>query len=525
MATAELTLVLSGHLRRPQSADLRPFWQGFIELQKRLPMGKPIRQIVAHSWDPDLASLARAVYAPQVERHEHQAFFYSEVMREIAPTDRFEQGLDRLTSSWNRDSLQLVLGKVRSRSRAVELMDELPSHQGQVLITRWDLGPTDGEQVNQLVADATLPEDYLYLAYSSEVDEGYADIWVLAPWPDARRFGRLEAFVLDSLAGRNRYLELFSESGWPRARVKKRFEVWWSQPVGHRVRVLASKLVLGAQKAAREGALPERIVRRLTRPLQRFLSQPPVTAENSCVPGFEAQPPVFPAFQALNVHALLKYFILLEGLRKRVRFLTPEDFDIFPQSGQMINPQPVVLFVHEVDDASMARLLDESPLPLAAVYQMGAQNVRQHLPDGQVGWRMIKLCAAGSTPRDLMACAVDAELHRENGLLPVLVMPTIERYLGCSDWLYMNALAKYLAWSHTGYVGLASSRAGKPHLDFPNFQLVQGGGAFSLRMAAGTVNGIRAVLDVVDVDLNEASDRADRMLLEFPVVVKDGGLF
>jgi hypothetical protein len=36
---------------------------------------------------------------------------------------------------------------------------------------------------------------------------------------------------------------------------------------------------------------------------------------------------------------------------------------------------------------------------------------------------------------------------------------------------------------------------------------------------------MRAFLDVADPDLNEVSDRADRMLLEFPVVVRDGGLF
>lgn len=525
MATSELTLVLSGHLRRPQSADLRPFWRGFIELQKKLPTGKPVSQIVAHSWNPDLAPLAHAVYAPQVERHEHQACFYPEFMLQVEPPDRFEQGVDRLTSTWKNVSIQSVLGNARSRSCAVELMSELPSPQGQVLITRWDLGQTGGVQVNQLVADATLPEDYLYLSYFSEVDEGYADMWVLAPWVDARRFGRFDAFVLDSLTGRNRYLELFSVGGWPRARVKTRFEAGWSHPVGQRIHALTSKLVQGAQNRVRGGALPQRVVRRLTGPVQRFLSQPPVTAENSCVPGFEAQPPVFPAFQALNIHALLKFFILSEGLRDRVRFLTHEDFDLRAQSGQLINATQVVLLVHEADDAAIARLLAESPLPFAAIYQMDAGNVRQYVPDRQGGCGVTALGAVGCAPRDFMACALDAELRREAGALPVLVMPTVERYLGCADWFYMNALAKYLAWSRTGYVGLVGPRAGKPHLDFPGIQLVRGGGAFSLRMAAGTAEGLRAFLDVADPDLNEVSDRADRMLLEFPVVVRDGGLF
>lgn len=525
MAAAELTLVLSGHLRRPQSADLRPFWRGFIELQKKLPIGKPVRQIVAHSWNPDLASLAYAVYAPEVGLHEHQACFYPEFMFQIDPPDRFEQGLERLTSTWKNVSIQSVLGNARSRSRAVELMDELHSPQGQVLITRWDLGQTGGAQVNQLVADATLPADYLYLSYFSEVDEGYADIWVLAPWADARRFGRFDNFVLECLAGQNRYLELFSGGGWPRARVKTLFEAWWSHPVGLRVHALASKLVQGVHNRARGDDLPQRIVRRLAGSVHRFLLRPPVTAENSCVSEFEVQPPVFPVFLALNIHPLLKFFILSEGMRDRVRFLTRDDFDLTAESGQLINPKPVALLVHDADDAAMARLLTESPLPLVVVYQMDVGNVRQHVPDGQGGWVVTALFAAGSSPRDFLACALNAELRRDEGSVPVLVMPTVDRYLGCTDWFYMNALAKYIDWSCTGYVGLASSRAGKPYLDFPDIQLVRGGGAFSLLMAAGTAAGLRAFLDEADPDLKDVSDRADRMLLEFPVVVKDGGLF
>lgn len=522
---AGLTLVLSGHLIRPQSADLRPFWLGFIELQKKLPVSKPISQIVAHSWNPDLAPLVRAVYAPQAERHEHQACFYPEFMSQITPPDRFEKGVDRLSSTWKNVSIQTVLGNARSRSRAIELMDELPSSQGQVLISRWDLGQTGGEQVNQLVADASLPDDYLYLSYFSEVDEGYADMWVLAPWADARRFGCFDTFVLDSLAGRNPYLELFSGGRWPRARVKTRLEAWWAHPVGQRIHALASRIVHGVQNRARGDDLPQRIVRRLARPVHSFLSRPPVTSENSCVQEFEAQSPVFPAFLALNIHALLKFFILTEGMRDRVRFLTREDFDLTAQSGQLINPKPVALLVHDADDAAIAHLLTESPLPLAAIYQMDAGNVRQHVPDGQGGWVVTVLCAAGNTSRDFIACALDAELRRDEGAVPVLVMPTVDRYLGCTDWFYMNALAKYLDWSSTGYVGLSSLVGGKPYLDFPDIQLVRGGGAFSLLMAVGTAAGLRAFLDVADPDLHEVSDRADQMLLEFPVVVKDGGLF
>lgn len=522
---AELTLVLSGRLRQPQSLDLRPFWSAFIELQKKLPVGKPVRQIVAHSWNPDLAPLAQAVYAPQAERHEHQPCFYQELMLRVEHPDRSEWGVDRLTSTSKNVSIESLLGNAHSRARAVELMDELPSSQGQVLITRWDLGQTGEAQINQLVADASLPEDYLYLSYSSEVDEGYPDMWMVVPWDDARRFCRFDAFVLDSLAGQNCYLELLSGGRWPRARVKTRFEAWRSHPVAQHVHALASRLVLGVQSRVRGNTLPQRSLSRLTGPVQRFLSRPAVTAENSCVPLFEARPPVFPSFLAQNSHALLKFFILSEGMRDRVRFLTQEDFDLSAQSGQLINPIPVVLLIHEANDVEMARLIAESPLPLAAIYQLDAGNVHYHFPDWQGHWGVKALRATGNAPSDLMACALNAELRREERPPPILVMPTVDRYLGCTDWFYMNALAKYLAWSRTGYVGLESLHAGKPHLDFPDLQLVQGSGAFSLRMAAGTAEGLRAFLDVADPELQEVSNRADRMLLEFPAVVKDGGLF
>lgn len=519
---AELTIVLSGHILRPESADLRPFWLGFIELQKKLPATKPVRQIVVHSWNPELAPLAREVYAPQVERHENQACFYPEFIWQINPPDRFEKGVVRLTSTWKNVSMQSLLGNARSRSRAVKLMDELQSCKGQVLITRWDLGQTGSAQVNQLVADAALPEDYIYLSYFSEVDEGYADMWVLAPWADARRFGHFDSFVLESLTGKNRYLNLFSEEGWPRAREKTSFEKWRSHPLGQRIYKLMTKIVCFVQNYSLGDALPYRVIRRLTGSLQRFLLQPPVTAENSCLPNM--RPPKFPKFLALNIHALLKFFILSEGVRDRVRFLTHEDFEITLQSGQLINPKPIVLVIHDAGDAEMAHLLSDSPLPLAAAYQMSEGNLNQYIPDGKGSWAVTALRAASSFPRDQMTCALDAELLRDAGTSPVLIVPKIEFYFGCTDWFYMNALMKYLVWRKMGYVGLENSRSGRPHLEFPGLEMVRGGG-FSLRLAAGTVDGIKEFLISSDPELVEVCERVEKMQLDFIAVAQEKRLF
>lgn len=527
MPNDELTLVLSGHVCRPQTADLRPFWRGFIELQRKLPTSRKVGQIVVHSWNPELAGLARAVYAPHAECHETQPCFYPEFVHRIDPPDRFELGLDRLNSTWKNVSLQSVLGNARSRAKAVQLMDELPEQAGQVLVTRWDLGQTGSAQVNQLVADAAMPASHLYLSYFSEVDEGYADMWLLAPWAIARRFGDFDAFVLDALAGKNAYLKEFSESGWPRARKKTRYEDAISHPVGQRAHAFASRVIGVIRSRARGGALPERVLRRLTGPIQRFLERPPLTAENSCVTGLEAAPRTFPSFMALNIHALLKYFILSEGLREHTRFLTHEDFEISMLSGQLINPQPVVLLLWGGDDdeQALSRLVEGSPLPLDAVYLLGggAARVWTPAPDGSGAMRV--LAPGAGSDRDRLSCALADVANQAGESAPVLIMPAAAAFLNCQDWYYLNALLKHIAWRQQPYVGLNGGRSVKVSMEFPGLSMARGGGAFSLNMAAGTAGGIRPFLDASDLTLNGLSERADRMLLEFPVVEKDGGLF
>lgn len=526
MSDAELTVVLSGHLCRPQSADMRPFWRGFIELQRKLPATRRVRHIVVHSWNPELAGLARLVYAPHAECHERQPCFYPEFVHLINPPDLFERGLDRLNSTWKNVSLQSVLGNASSRARAVGLMDALPATEGQVLITRWDLGQTGSSQVNQLVTDAALPEGYIYMSYFSEVDEGYADMWMLAPWALARRFGEFDSFVLDALTGSNAYLKQFCESGWPRARVKTRYEAAISHPIGRRIHTHVLRLIRYIVGGAQGGSLSERILRRLIGPMQRVLEQPPLTAENSCVPDTVDAPRTFPSFVALNIHALLKYFILSKGLRERTRFLTHEDFQMAAQSGQLINPQSVVLLLWEAGEDGLAvkRLVECSPLPIAAVCQMGGA-VLAWRPDQSGDWVPRVLQPTSSSSRDRLQCALDNVFKQTGESTLVLIMPTADEYLACADWYYLNALLKYIAWSRLGYVSLGGSQAGRPNLEFPGLQMVRGGGALSFKMAAGTAVGICPFLNVADPDLTEICGRADRMLLEFPAVANAGALF
>ncbi len=526
MPDADLTLVLSGHLCRPQSADMRPFWCGFIELQRKLPTTRRVKYVVAHSWNQDLAGLVRLVYSPEAELHEPQASFYPEFLNRIEPPDVFERGLDRPNSTWKSVSIQSVLGNARSRARAVKLLEELPANTGQVLITRWDLGQTGSSQVNQLVADAALPIEYLYLSYFSEVDEGYADMWVLAPWSLAQKFCGFDVFILDCLAGSNEYLEKFCESGWPCSRLKTRYEIVRSHPIGQRIHTLSTKLLKAFRSHVKGSSFLKKVVRRAIDPIQQFLERPPLTAENSCAPNMHHAPRTFPKYMALNIHALLKYFILSQGMRGMTRFLTHEDFEIAAQSGQVINPQPFALVVWDpVEDALLSsRLRESSRLPIAAVFHAG-KGVRMWSPDATGEFEMRVFQPTSSSSRDRLLCAVDAAIGQFGESIPILIMPSLEKYLSCSDWYYLNALLKFIVWRGVDYVGFEADLEGRPSLDFPCMQIVRGGGALSFMKAIGTARGMRVLLDLSDSELHDICERSDRMRLEFPVIDNKRGLF
>lgn len=524
MNGAGLTLVLSGHLCRPQTSDFRGFWRGFIELQRRLPADKTVEKIVAHSWNPELADLVNNVYAPHADHHEHQRCFYPEFVSRIEPPDRFAGSADN-KSGFLGDPIQNLLGDARSRASAIQLLDETQAGQGQVLIARWDLRQASDSRVSRVVADASLPEEYVYLPYASDVDEGYDDTWILAPMHLARRFGAFDSFVLDSLSGENQYLDLFTKKGWPRARARSRWETLWARPICRKLAEIFRSIFQAVWRRSQGGGLIQKVTRKVMGPMHRHLERPPLTAENSCVPGFEKKLPVFPASRAVSNGALLKYFLLSEGMRGSVRFLTEEDFELAAASGQLICPQKVVLLVQQVDASSLARLKLESRLPLAALYHLGGSQVTEHLQDEKGGWSIRVLKPKSSGLRDQLSCGLSAAARSGLEKTPVLIIPSIDEYLGCTDWYYLNALLKYIVWREVGYVGMETKGGGRPHPEFPELQLVQDHGAMSFRLAAGTAAGIQGYLEVADSDLQDLVHRAGRMRLEFPALGNEARLF
>ncbi len=514
-----ITLVLSGHI----SGHILPFWRSFIQLQARLPVNKAVRQVVAHSFNPELTDLVKAVYAPHSMQCDHWEVFYAKALEEIGLEHVFGLQAIHAKSASKDKPLQSVLCSAYSRARATQLMDQLPIKKGQVLFAYWDSGGSSPAQLNQIIVDTSLPEDYCYLSYSSEIDMGYPDGWMLAPWKLARRFGGFYQFVLDALSSRNEYLELFTQIGWPRARTKSHYENFLLYFFGSKLCTIITKIIQDNLNCLKGDNFFRRILRRSLRSIYLVLTWPPVTSENSCLADFKKLRAVFPKSLALNIRSLLKYFILFNGFRDRVRFLTKEDFEITSQSGQIINPQQLILVVYEGSE-SLLHLSTRSPLPLAAVYQMADGLVYEYLPDGRGNWISTIFQPLTSTLKDQMFCVIGVAEDRFDNSMPLLLMPSVDQYCACVDWFYLNALMKYIVWKGLDYVALDSPLRGKPHLEFPDIYVVLSS-TFSFFSSAGTVGGIRKLLATTTSQSLMDGECESEIYLEFPVVSKDGGLF
>jgi hypothetical protein len=524
---SDITLVLSGDIQNPESKTLLSFWCTFIKLQASLPANKPVSQIVAHSWDSDQSNLVQIVYSPREMSFEHDETFctifseYKSSGGELQLRDKCEQGI------WKDETLLLVLYKAYSRARAVRLIDRLPSKKGQVLITYFELGLSNITQSNQIVADASLPEDYLYLSYSPDVDFGYPDDWMVASWEIAQYFASFDQHVFHALNGQNDYLELFTKIGWPIARSKSRYE-------GFLLNLVEQKLLKSISKNIRnafnnlEGNIEgdnffRKIVRRTLRPIHLALSKPILTGENSFIANPKYFQVTFGKYLALNIRSLLKHFIFFSGLRDRVRFLTEGDFEINAQSGQLINPQRVILILYEGQE-SVLHLLEQSPLPLAAVYQISNGLVHKYLPNGQGGWTSATLQSTRQAFKDQILYLLTEAGSLLDKSIPVLLMQNVKQYLACEDWFYLNALMKYVVWSNSDYVALDYALRGKTYLEFPNLDIVQSK-AFPLSPCVGTMDGIQTLFNATMSHPMTNFEGESKTSFVFPVVSSKTSLF
>ena len=184
----KLVLAISGQIVRENSANLMNFWRGFINIQNAIHNIDELK-IVAHSWNPEFDELVKNVYNVDILESEKQNSFAKEYMPLLNPIDKFENSFRRVGSTWSKINPNMLLGQITSKTKSIELLQKLQLIDGdKVLSTRWDIGCSGGKEVNQLLYDSSLSNDYFYLAYFPYVDEGYADMWFFSSYKYLKKF-------------------------------------------------------------------------------------------------------------------------------------------------------------------------------------------------------------------------------------------------------------------------------------------------------------------------------------------------
>ncbi len=481
-------LILSGQICREHSRDLRNFWSGFIAIQRGLYLGGGKLEIVAHSWNPEHDDLVMQVYAPNIYTSQRQPNFLPEYAGIVSSPKSFETGLVRARSTWKRISPQALIGNAESRSVAASLINASQPEDTQVIFARWDQGQTGSELVNQLVQDPALPRDLIYMANYTEIDEGYADMWIIAPLSVARRFAGYKKFVLESLAGLNNYVADFTINGWPMALRGASRTLTQLPIIGPFLSIYAGRRYLG---------LLERVYRFACQCLKcwggfllRRFNFRPQYGEHSIILGDFRPMAIWPQYQALNNHALLKYFIWSQGLRSQTRFLNVGDFSR-EECGHLINPFSCAFVIYSHSSYSdcwvmvveqARRCMPENCTHIILMSEESNQTLAAYakLPVGEIEL----FCYEDSDP---YTERLRKTFERLAVKWPIIYFIHEDMPLFASvDGPYLNALLHFFKASNEIYIRLIDTTAvdcKELHPEFPGLVVNTGGHALSVQPA------------------------------------------
>lgn len=444
----EIVLILSGHVCRPNSANLIPFWKGFIEIQNKLPRETQIINIYGHSWNPEYRYLVELVYNCTKQAHEVQPSFHTNFQGKINPPNLYEIGIKREKSTWRSVSLQSVIGNAASRSRAVKLMDA-ENEEHMTLLTRWDLGQTGQKEVNQLIFDFDLPRDRVYLSYFSGVDEGYADMWILGQTNKIKIFKEFEDFCIESLTFRNDFFKSFTKNGWP----KSKEQSFWARHTPHKIekikRSIKRKLKIFQSVIDKNISSKTKNIEYLLVKIEDILRirlNPIFESAEISRSMYNSKERRFPTYMALNIHALLKYFFIEKKLRDSAIFLQKDDFEKIDEMGCLINPEPLQVIIHSKLSIDRKASIDATFLPFTDVTLLINQGLeyQKYVKDKDQFIR--------SKTDHLMSDPIPLQIAIGEDCDYLILCDEYSDFKKIKNWSYVNALIKFMKFQNVEFM-------------------------------------------------------------------------
>ncbi|MBL4900966.1 MAG: hypothetical protein JKX76_15265 [Colwellia sp.] len=503
---SKLVVVLSGQIVRENSANLMNFWKGFINIQNTIYDIDDL-EIIAHSWNPEFNQLVENVYDIKILSSQKQQSFVKEFMPLINPVNKFEKGLKRVDSTWKNVSAQTIFGQIKSKIKSISLLNKLNiSDDTLVLSTRWDIGCSGSLAVNSLNFDTSLSPDYLYLAYFSEVDEGYADMWFLGSYQNIKKFEAYENHLLESISDKNSYFDDFTNNGWTLAIAKDKVYEFVKR---YKIAIL-NKILIKVPFNLFKRLLPfiKNKIIGLEQRIKNNIELPFLSGENSLLKDSKTSV-LFPDYQALNIHAILKSFILDNGLREKTRFLDVNDF-VKTHNGQMINSLDFAYVIYSHSSYS-----DCWDMAIGQAKECLPENCKKIYLVSDNSSETIEAFIKFKNDEKVELLIYENEQKYTNRLIKAFSevnvkfdfiyfvhedMPLVNKV----DKVYLNTLLHYMNNSNEFYIKLVDTNyvdKKEDHSSFPNLVHNSGGYSFSVQASLMKPDFLVSFLGNFDTDI------------------------
>ena len=469
MSNDGLNLIIYGEMKKPVASGLNDFWTDFIELQKGLKSHGNVGNVFVHSCNPEYAALIDFVYQPSASLHEE--------------INHYDLGSSSKKMSFFKD--------VMSRSKAINLAKGFLGSldNSQTILISWNLSLKGNYATNRMVVDEGLPPDLIYLAYHSRVDTGYANHWIVAPFSVVKIFEDFELFCSEQkrfFTTRRSSLEKLKELvALSRITLNDRILLYFS---------ILAKICLKMRKKSLNINAFSRVRYKIFETLEKKIFNKPINSnENSLFGTLQKNNKSEQSLLVEPQEHLFKRFIIGNGLRNRVRFLVPEDFENNTTYQPVLRGQPCILFakVRQKPGKRMIReLILKSPIPIKSFFLYGKTKVYCFVLGKNGVLYEKKYISINDCKHNLTQIVV--RIYQSYPIdLPYIVMRSPEHFLGCQDWPYFNALLKYFVFSSKNCVAFDSTKTSEISGDFPNVKYYNKKSSFSLESGLLSANGIK----------------------------------
>lgn len=495
----KLNVALSGFSHR----NIKDFWIGFIELQKRLPKNVEIT-FWGHTWNPKYLNDLKRIYGSENIKSSTQDSYLCDFLSNTADPTIFESNINRSKTFFSKVDFQRLLGQAKSRSILVNFIKGSISENESLLITRWDIGSVKADNNSHIInIDSDLNNNYIYIPYWTHSDEGYADMWIYSNMKNLEIFSKYSEYLLNSITLRNNFFDDFTKSGWPFG--EKTFLNKYSKFFDSLFNLsLKYQLELTKKNAKLRSMIFNILFIILHKMKLKFEEEFFFTGENSNLIDLTKKTSLkFPAFQALNYHAIYKHFLIHNNLREKIRFLSHNDFQN-TNLGVLINPKEINLVIYSEETIQSVLELQIQSFKKNISYDEIKIFILTSIDHLDLSNHNVKIIKYSKNLKYSQRIKNSLEMiDNKNKLTYFINAQRSNNHTICK--FYFNALIHYMMESNIYFVDLSNKVRSVKSIDenFPNLNNITSNEIYGLDQILIDIDHFKCILESKNLDIDE----------------------